>query len=393
MTPPAGDGSVPGRDSSRSGRQGSRSGRDGLSVWLDATPLLGVRTGIGRYTEHLLAALVDEPGLTVAATAFTARGAGALAVALPAGVRSRALPVPARLLRACWSRTEHPAVRRFAPGARVFHATNFVLPPTGRAAGVVTVHDLAYLRLPETVDAGSRALVDLVPRSLARAAVVCTPSQVVADQVLEAYRPLVREIVVTPLGVTPAWSQARPPDAQARRGLGLPDDYFLFVGTREPRKDLTTLLTAHARLRAQDGPGVPDLVLVGPDGWGAGHTPQPGVLLLGYLAQDDLPVVVAGARALVLPSRDEGFGLPALEALAAGTAVVVSDIPTLLEVTGGFARSFPVGDADGLAAVLAAVPEADPASADARARRTHAAGFTWQRCAETTAAAYRRAAG
>ncbi|GAA2020660.1 glycosyltransferase family 4 protein [Nakamurella flavida] len=366
---------------------------DELAVWLDGTPLLGVRTGIGRYTEHLLVALVDEPDIRPAVTAFTARGAGALAAAVPAGVRSRALPVPARLLRAAWSRAEHPAVRRFAPVARVFHATNFVLPPTGRAAGVVTVHDLAYLRMPDTVDAGSRALVDLVPRSLARAAVVCTPSQVVADQVLEAYRPLVKDIVVTPLGVTPAWSRARPPDAAARRRLGLPEDYLLFVGTREPRKDLATLLAAHALLRAEIGSAAPDLVLVGPAGWGAGQAPQPGVVVFGYLAQDDLPVVVAGARALVLPSRDEGFGLPALEALATGTAVVISDIPTLLEVTGGHAASFPVGDAAELAAVLAALPAADPTSAAARARRAFAAAFTWQRCARTTAEAYRRAAG
>src|SRR4051794_15386471 len=105
----------------------------------------------------------------MSATAFTLRGAGSLRTAVPPGVASRSLPVPARLLRSVWTHAEVPPVSLFAGRSDVFHATNFVLPPTGRAGGVVTIHDLAFLTMPDTVDATSRALRELVPRSLARA--------------------------------------------------------------------------------------------------------------------------------------------------------------------------------------------------------------------------------
>jgi glycosyltransferase involved in cell wall biosynthesis len=110
----------------------------------------------------------------------------------------------------------------------------------------------------------------------------------------------------------------------------------------------------------------------------------------GYLPADELRALVAGAACLVYPSRYEGFGLPPLEAFACGTPVVASDLPVIREVTGTHARLVPVGDADALAEALATtLTDGGPTStAD---RRTHAAGFTWARCAETTRSAYRRA--
>ena len=376
-----------------------------MRVAFDGTPLLGRRTGIGRYTEQLATALVARPDVALTATAFTVRGAGALPGAVPPGVRTRSLPVPARLLRAAWTHLEIPSVGLFSGPADVFHGTNFVLPPTGRAGGVVTIHDLAYLTMPDAVDDTSRRLRDLVPRGLARAAAVCTPSRAVADQVLDAYGPAVPEVVVTSLGVDPRWLQVETPDSEKRRLLGLPGDYFLFVGTREPRKDLATLLAAYAALRAQapsvgardEAAPIPTLLLVGPDGWGPGQQPAPGVVVRGYLATDQLRTVVAGARALVMPSRDEGFGLPALEGLAAGVPVIVSDVPALIEATGGHADVFPAGDVDALAELLSAASAAsafDPAAPEERRlRREYAAGWTWQRCADATVAAYRIAAG
>ncbi len=370
-----------------------------LAVTLDGTPLLGRRTGIGRYTEHLLAALAARAGLAVSATAFTLRGWRGLAGAVPPGVTPRARPAPARALRAAWSHGEWPPVSLLAGRSDVFHGTNFVLPPTGRAGGVVTVHDLTFLTMPDVVDATSRALQDLVPRGLRRAAAVCTPSRTVAGQLADAYGPILPEVVVTPLGVDERWFATGAPaeaehDAAVRRRLDLPARYLLFVGTREPRKDLRTLLAAHRRLTADAPEGAPELLLIGPQGWGDQEVPPPGVRILGYLSQEDLPAVVGGALALVMPSRDEGFGLPVLEALATGTEVVISDIPVLREVAGGFGRPFPVGDADALADVLAAVVRHGPATAAERAARRAAAGrWTWAACAERTVQAYRLAAG
>lgn len=371
-----------------------------VRVALDGTPLLGQRTGIGRYTQHLLGALAERDDLTVSATAFTLRGAGRLAAAVPAGVTARSLPVPARLLRTIWGRLEVPPVAVFSGSTEVFHGTNFVLPPTGRAGGVVTIHDLAFLTMPDTVDTASLALRDLVPRSLSRAAVVCTPSQAVADQVLDAYGPAVRQLLVTPLGVDPEWLKVEVPEPIERQRLGLPTDYFLFVGTREPRKDLAILLAAYAQFRAEaDGNSAcaepPSLLLVGPQGWGPGWEPRAGVQIMRYTPTEQLRSIVAGARALIMPSRDEGFGLPALEGLAAGVAVIVSDVPALVEVTGGHAEVFRIGAVDELAAALTTASQLEVAGPIAEQvksrRRRYAAQWTWQQCAERTVEAYRLA--
>lgn len=348
-----------------------------MRVGLDCTPLLGQRTGVGRYTLSLLTALAAYDDELVA-TAFTFRGRGGLGAAVPHGVRVASRPAPARALQELWARAEWPHVELLSGALDVFHATNFVLPPLRRARGVVTVHDLSYLHHPGTVSSASARYRDLVPRSLARAAVVVAPSQATADAVRDAYDVTV-PIAVTPLGVDPAWATATPPDAALRTQLGLPSAYLLFVGTLEPRKDLRTLLAAH---RLLDDP--PPLVLVGPPGWGADLDTR-GCITTGYLEDERLRRVVAGASALVLPSRDEGFGIPVVEALAAGTPVVASDLPVLREVGGHVAVYADPGDPGAFAAALQQVLD-DPG--DDAPRRLHGAAYTWARCAEATRAAY-----
>jgi glycosyltransferase involved in cell wall biosynthesis len=146
------------------------------------------------------------------------------------------------------------------------------------------------------------------------------------------------------------------------------------------------------------GPGSPvppPLVLVGPPGWGEAldlaGLPAEAVRTRGYLPEDRLARVVAGAAALVFPSWYEGFGLPALEALACGAPVVASDLPALREVLGDQAELVPPGDAAALADALARVLQ-DPGGEPARtARRARAAAFTWAACAQATLSAYRRA--
>lgn len=363
-----------------------------MRVVVDATPLLGTRTGIGRYTGHVLEALgaLHDPGLKLVGTAFSWRGLDALPAALPAGVTARARRAPARLLQAAWSRTEFPPVEWLAGRADVVHATNYVLPPLRGARGVVTIHDLSYLRLPDTVSTATARYRELVPRSLRRAAVVISDSEAVAAEVTEEYGV---EVSVTPLGVDPAWLSVQKPTPGWLHERGLPERYLLFVGTLEPRKNLPTLLTAYRALRAADG-ATPPLVLVGPAGWGpALDTAGLGaaeIIQLGYLDEDTLRSVVAGATVLCFPSLYEGFGLPPLEALAAGTPVVASDIPTTREVCAGYAELTPALDADALAEALARVLATPP---DPQPGRDHAATYTWARTAELTLAAYRRACG
>jgi glycosyltransferase involved in cell wall biosynthesis len=370
-----------------------------MRIGLDATPLIGSRTGVGRYVAELVRHLPEalQDGDELVATAFTLRGAGHLLRNVPAGVSVRNRRVPARLLQYLWARTPVPSVRLLAGPVEAFHATNFVLPPLGRARGVVTVHDLAYLRLPATVSAASRQYAHLVPRSVARAAVVCVPSEFVAGEVSEAYPGSAAKVVVTPLGVDAGWADAVPTRADRLAELGLGGDYLLFVGNLEPRKDLATVLAAYRLLVAKGRTGLPQLALAGPSGWG-GPLDLTGladfVVRLGPLPEPELRGLVAGARALLYPSRYEGFGLPVLEAFACGTPLIASDLPTtreLLGTAGDLAALFPVGDVESLAELLVADPVADAASRERR--RDLAASWSWSRTATLTAAAYRRALG
>ncbi|WP_163551385.1 glycosyltransferase family 4 protein [Candidatus Frankia alpina] len=384
-----------------------------MRIVLDGTPLLGRRTGVGRYTEHLLAGLARlDTSWDLAATAFTWRGLNELAESLPAGVRPAARRAPARLLQDAWIRGEHPPVEWLTGAADVVHGTNFVLPPLRRARGVLTIHDLSYLRTPDTVTAASARYSDFVPRGLRRAAAVLTPSRAVAEEVIAAYRLDPALVTPTPLGVDDAWFTTPPPTAAWLQAHGLPERYLLFVGSVEPRKNLPVLLEAVRRLHAAKL-GAPPLVLVGPPGWGPtldlAGLPAGSVIIAGYLDAEQLRATVAGAGVLCFPSRYEGFGLPPLEALAAGTPVVAADIPTVREVTGALlapadspsgspSAGSPVrlvrqADRDSFADDLAeAILALLSSPGDAEAGRTHARAFTWRRTAELTAAVYRRVA-
>ncbi|WP_348104148.1 glycosyltransferase family 1 protein [Lapillicoccus sp.] len=354
---------------------------------------MGRRTGIGTYTANLLRHLTsDWEQDEVVATAFTFRGRQELATEVPPGIKVQTKAVPARALRAAWARVNVPVVEALCGRVDVFHATNFVLPPSRGAAGVVTIHDLAYLKFPETVSAASLAYRELVPKSLSRAAVILTPSRTVRDQLLDAYVVDAERVVVTPLGVDQAWFEVAKPSVEWRRQHGLPDEYLLAVGTLEPRKNLAALLAA-LRLLTQRQDHPPHLVLAGGKGWGpaldlAGLRTDK-VTLTGHLPEADLRRLVAGASLLVFPSLDEGFGLPPLEALACGVSVLANDLPVTREVLGSCASYCDAGDPDQFAAaVLDAVghPAATPAQ-----RQERASGFSWTNCVRLTRQAYVRA--
>lgn len=347
-----------------------------LRVLLDGTPLLGHRTGIGRYTAALVTELAQMSTVDARVIGFTARGWRSLRSVVPDGVRATGLPFPARALRASWLRTPFPPVEMLGVAAHVVHGTNFVLPPLMRARGVVTVHDLAFLQRPDELTGPDRDLPGLVRASTRRADIVCTPTAAVADQVSEQLDVPRSAIEVTPLGVEPEWFEASP-DPFVRQRHGLPDEYLLFVGADGPRKDLPTLLAAHTLDQ-------PPLVIAGP----GEPNRSKRIVRTGYLTDPDLRAVVAGAHALVLPSVDEGFGLPVLEAFACGVPVVCSDIPALREIAGGHARLFPPGDVDVL---RQAIRDTLNRPVDSGVLRVQASKFSWRACAEATLTAYRRA--
>lgn len=365
-----------------------------LRVAVDASPLLGQRTGVGRYVDGVLTGLASLAGAPEPLLTFFGRRH--VPAELPPRTRM-ARRLPSRVLAPMWARSSFPPIEVLTGRVDVFHAGNYVLPPLWRAAGVVTVHDLSFLRYPETVDAYVATYRELVPDAVRRAARIVTVSQAVQEEVVSEYRLDPATVVVAPNGVDVGWSTARPLDAVGRARLGLPERYVLFVGNVEPRKGLPTLARAHAAAR-RDDPDVPVLALAGPAGWGdAWEDSAPearDVVRLGFLADEDLRAAMAGAVALCMPSLYEGFGLPILEALACGVPALVSDIPAHREVAADLATYVPAREVDAWAQGLLDVSHEDgPHPAMQGARRRRAAGFTWERSAQTHLDVWAAAAG
>jgi glycosyltransferase involved in cell wall biosynthesis len=367
---------------------------DRLRVAVDATPLLGVRTGIGVFVRGALAALAARPDLDLLGYALSARGYPRLAGALPPGIRPSHVPMAAAPLLRLWARFDMPVAEWWTGRVDVVHGTNFVVPPARRAARAVTVHDLTAVRFPELCTPTARMYPHLVRRALAGGAVVHTHTAVVATQVMEVYGVGPDRVHA----VAPGLDLPVGPSAAGPSPAGPP--YVLALGTVEPRKDLPTLVRAFDAVAAGH-PGV-RLVVAGPSGWGeaalaaavASARYRAAVDRVGWVADGERAALLAGASALAFPSRDEGFGLPPLEAMAAGVPVVATSAGAIPEVVGDAALLVPVGDEAALAAALARVlDDSGERSRLIAAGHRRAACFTWERCAAGLARLYRDAAG
>lgn len=304
----------------------------------------------------------------------------------------RRMALPRTPLYEAWQRTPVPRAEWVIRGADVVHATTWAVPRTRRPL-IVTVHDLAFLEDPAHFSArGVRFFRRALTRTLAEAAAIIVPSAATRAECLAVgFAP--DQIHVIAHGSRPI--VARPVsvrDFATRYGIEGP--YVLWVGTREPRKNLSTVLTAWPAV----ADALPDatLVLVGPSGWGADETmsatqARADVRVLGHLSRDELAAAYVGARAFCFPSLREGFGLPVLEAMSAGLPVVTSAGTACAEVAGDAAVLVDPLDAGALAHGLVRACSEDHDSMSVRSRR-RAGEFTWERTALRTADVYRSAA-
>jgi glycosyltransferase involved in cell wall biosynthesis len=363
--------------------------------------LLGQPTGVGAFCQGALAALAQRPGLDVRAYAVSWRRRRLIEAHLPAGVTAHQRPMPARPLHALWGRRNVPPLEWFVGPAEVVHGTNFLVPPTARAAAVVSVHDLTPLHHPELCDEATLAYPGLIRRALGRGAWVHTDSAFVAGEVLEAFGADPARVRVVHPGIPdlPAPAEGEAAAARARLLPAGTTRYCLAVGTAEPRKDLPGLVRAFSAVAARQGDV--SLVLAGPPGWGeqalasavAESEARDRILRTGWVEQDDLAALLAGASVLAYPSFYEGFGFPPLQAMRAGVPVVATRAGSLPEVLGDGAVLVDPGDHDGLVDALDTC-----LGDDALRQRLVAAGtawsarYSWERCGAGLEALYRDAA-
>lgn len=367
----------------------------GFRLAIDATPLLGARTGVGAFVAGLLGELAQRPEVEVTAYGVTWRGRQGLGQVVPTGVGVCRRPMAARPLRWAWASRGRPPLEWWTGAVDVVHGTNFVVPPTRRAATVVTVHDLTSLRFPEMCDAATLAYPALLRAAIGRGAHVHAVSRFVAEEVVADLGADPAQVTVVYSGVPPVGTG----DPGHGRHLAGTDAYVLALGTVEPRKDLPLLVRAFDTL-AEERPDL-RLVLAGPDGWGAealtaalaGARWRNRIVRLGWVGDDDRAGLLAGATVLAYPSRYEGFGFPPLEALAAGIPVVATTAGALPEVLGDAAVLVPVGDADALAEALAGLVDDPTARVASVARgRLRAERYRWDRSADEMVSLYHRVA-
>ncbi|MHB1712029.1 MAG: glycosyltransferase family 4 protein [Acidimicrobiales bacterium] len=386
-----------------------------MRLSLDVTAVPSNPVGAGQYTLQLTRALADRSDIDLLVVARC--GDGRRWRALAPDLDVMAVAPGRRLLRLAWEQVRFPSFLGRS-GMDVHHGPHYTMPERSRVPAVVTIHDLSFFETPEW---HQRSKVLLFRRAIGvaarRAAALVCPSQATADE-LSRWCRVETQVVVAHHGVdADRFHPAEPfsgSDAATlstlygpaglggnvgtggNRPLGDGTPFLVFVGTLEPRKDVPNLVRAFARIA--DRHPEARLVLAGGAGWGARQVDEAvaasglgsRIIRTGYVGDDVIPALIRSAVAVVYPALYEGFGLPALEAMACGTPLITTSGSAMEEVAGESATLVPPGNRDALADAMDEILDRRVADAIARQRGLEiAARFTWTASAAKHMEAYR----
>ncbi|GAC1322053.1 MAG: glycosyltransferase family 1 protein [Chloroflexota bacterium] len=374
-----------------------------LTIGFDATAAARQAAGIGRYTRHLLAALAQRNDPFRYQAYFCAGGdVQGFIPSLDERFHVRALPVSDRLLNLVLHRARIPIPAQILAGRfDLFHSPDFTLPLTGGRPSLVTIHDLAFLRVPDCAYPTLRLYLErVVPRAAARASKIIAVSENTRRDILDLFAVPDDKVVTIAEGVDRYFHPVgdRTEVASHVRRLGIAEPFLLAVGTLEPRKNYVRLLEAFRRII--DRGAAHTLVIAGSPGW----LYEPVYRRLRELRLEtrvrflqprdrDLLALYNMADAFVYASLYEGFGLPPLEAMACGTPVACSNVSSLPEVVGEAAVMFDPEDVDHMSDVLLKVIGDASLRESLRERGLHRArAFSWDDAARQTAELYTRMA-
>jgi glycosyltransferase involved in cell wall biosynthesis len=369
-----------------------------MRIGLDGMPLAQPRTGIGTYTFELARAL--------AATASEDEFQLISPLSFEETVPAKELPANVELvysrpnlLQRRWWTVGLPAYIRRHPLA-LFHGTNYEVPLREHCPAVVTIHDLSLLVHSSTHEARAvRRARLLLPMMARKARFIITPSELVRNEVCRHLKIPGKKVFATPLAPRSSFTPMTPEETVAtRKRLGIQDEFLLFVGTIEPRKNLSTVIRALEEVWQSTGRR-PQLVVAGKIGWKADDVllqlrtleRQDRIRLLGFVTDEELRALYSSCSAFVYPSIYEGFGLPPLEAMACGAPVIASRVPSIKE---SVARIISATDSRDLArAIVELLSNHEQRRQLSERGVAHARSFSWERTAELTRAVYKRALG
>lgn len=371
-----------------------------MRILLDATAVPPQRGGVGRYVDNLVPALA-QAGVDIRVVCKPADVShyGALSGQEAIATQAALERAPVRL---AWEQVGLPrVVRRVAPD--VVHSPHYTHPVAVRRPLVVTLHDATFFTSREVHTAVKGPFFRAATRNALRRADACVaPSQATVDELVRVAHADARRLHVAHLGVDTSVfappTEAAIATARARLGLRDGERYIAFLGTHEPRKNIPALIHGWAAAAsAMQHP--PALVLAGAAGWDDrlaalidSVAPPLRVLRPGYVPVDELAGLLGGAEVVAYPSLGEGFGLPVLEAMACGAAVLTTRRLALPEV-GGDAVEYAEPDAVAIGAALTRLlADADHRAALSRRAVARAAAFTWDACARAHLPAYEQAA-